>query len=418
MSDLTEALDRILNWLQQQRRQHPDSTQEWWLRSPDEENNAPVVSPGLSYASIEEITKDLQLELPPEIFELYQWGNGTQYDSSLFEFDWLFDIGQGWGFFMGVGYFPLQMAVTESLQWNKGSILNIFIGRECIEGYLVFDKNYQDIPVIFRNFKGGANETIIKYASLTNMMLTVAECYEQAYYINNNGYFSKDEDKAFKIWHKYNSEQIVSATLKKIKQLEPKLPELDENTGVNFLQEIGETLKISQDPRLITPLIRILRRPPTNTATDDKLDNFRSQASMFLGWLGGTDAVEPLIQALKDEYWLTRYWAIITLGDLKNSKALSSLTELLEDSEELVRQAATEALSKITHPGDVMNPLYSNPAVANLEATAALYGMTLSDMLHPNIEILRDKLNPSPESDGSRDSGSIDDNPDNNTIGI
>lgn len=413
MSDLTEALDRILNWLYQQRREHPEATQEWRLRSPEEENNAPLVNPGLSSAEIEEITKDLHLQLPPEFYELYQWGNGTQYDDSLFEFDWLFDASEGWGFFIGFGFFPLQIAVSESLKWKEGRALSIFIGRECREGYLVFDESYQSFPVIFRNFKGGANDMIIKYASLTNMMLTIADCYEQAYFINAHGYFSKDEDKAFKIWQKYNSHQIVSAALNKIEQLEATLPQLDIDTGFAYLQAVADALKLSKDDRLIEPLVRILKRTPINTKSDDNLDYLRSQASMFLGWLGGTNAVEPLIDALKDEYWLTRYWATITLGELKDSRAVSPLNAILQDSQEMVRQAATEALDKITNPNSVTNPIYNNPAIANLEASAALYGMTLSDMLNLNIENLREKLNNNTRTDEDRDLSPNDDNPDN-----
>jgi hypothetical protein len=61
MSDLTEALDRILNWLQRQKREHPQATEEWWIRSPEKENNAPFVKPGLSLAEIAEVTKDMQI---------------------------------------------------------------------------------------------------------------------------------------------------------------------------------------------------------------------------------------------------------------------------------------------------------------------------------------------------------------------
>lgn len=188
MSDFTEALDRILNWLRQARRTHPKATQEWWLRSPDEEDNAPKVKPGLSQPEIQEITKDLSLHLPKEVYELYSWGNGTECSESR---DWLFDAGAGWGFFMGFGFYPIQMAVADSLKWNRKNTLTIFHGRECKEGYLAFDKNQKSFPVIFRDFKGGGEHTIIKYACMTSMMVTIAEWYEDAYYINDRGYFSK-----------------------------------------------------------------------------------------------------------------------------------------------------------------------------------------------------------------------------------
>nr|WP_242032992.1 HEAT repeat domain-containing protein [Coleofasciculus sp. FACHB-129] len=135
-------------------------------------------------------------------------------------------------------------------------------------------------------------------------------------------------------------------------------------------------------------------------------------SSLYLGWAGSTNAVEPLIDALKEEYWLTRYWATITLGDLKDSRAVSSLIELLQDSQEMIRQAAQEALSKISNPISETSPIYSNPAIANLEASAALYGMTLEDMLYPNMENLREKLNSDTPIDKNRDLSPNDDNSD------
>lgn len=66
MSDLVEALNRILSWLQLQKLQHPQATEDWWIRSPEEENNAPFLKPGLSSAEIAEITQDIQDDFPPD----------------------------------------------------------------------------------------------------------------------------------------------------------------------------------------------------------------------------------------------------------------------------------------------------------------------------------------------------------------
>ena len=87
MSDLTEALDRILNWLQRQRLEHPQATEDWWISSPEEENNPPFVKPALSSAKIAEITKDVQRDFPPEVYQLYQWRNGSYYGNSMFDFE-------------------------------------------------------------------------------------------------------------------------------------------------------------------------------------------------------------------------------------------------------------------------------------------------------------------------------------------
>ncbi|QLE44261.1 SMI1/KNR4 family protein [Nostoc sp. C052] len=59
MSQLTDALDIILNWLQQNKPSYAYSLQ-----------------PGLAYEEIEEKVKNLPFRLPKEVYELYQWRNG------------------------------------------------------------------------------------------------------------------------------------------------------------------------------------------------------------------------------------------------------------------------------------------------------------------------------------------------------
>ena len=63
---LTNALERILNWLQQN------------LLS--EYISVEVLEPGLTYEEIEERVADLPFCLSQEVYELYQWRNGTCYD--------------------------------------------------------------------------------------------------------------------------------------------------------------------------------------------------------------------------------------------------------------------------------------------------------------------------------------------------
>jgi cell wall assembly regulator SMI1 len=62
MSALTDALERILTCLQQR---FYDS--------------ARMFEPGLSYKDIEQRVKKLPFKLPKEVYELYQWRNGTYY---------------------------------------------------------------------------------------------------------------------------------------------------------------------------------------------------------------------------------------------------------------------------------------------------------------------------------------------------
>lgn len=401
MSTLTDALNRILNWLHQQRDEDPDiAKKNWWPFSdvPD----PPHLEPGLSRSEIAEITKDLPVPLPQEVIELYQWSNGSRDRQYNYEFDdWLFDVGWGWGFFMGMSLLPLQSAVDEyqkkisfrrEIVWQYQQLkeyipdltLCLFEGRECKDGYITIWENKEVCPVIFWNFKGGADEVISKYSSLTQMMLTIAETYEEAYYIQSDGFFGKDENKASEIWRKYNAEYWVEFTLEKIQTVEALLPQMSANNGVKIIYEIGDVLKLSGDARLIPPLIRVLRRPPMQTLEDENLDYLRSQATMVLGWLGGSDTVDPLIPALSDRYWLSRYWASITLGELQDERGISALRERLEDEDERVREAAINALEKIRNQHLQSDPFIYHPGVANMEAAYQLQGINLGEMIDPH----------------------------------
>lgn len=264
----------------------------------------------------------------------------------------LFDIYHNVSGFGLWGFEPLQSLVTANIQaqnsprrlepeiFNRLAAVPSLSGFQilpvlrlfgcsygsCLDGYVCFDDSYKSHPVVFIDFKGGGDTVLSLYASLTNMMMTLAESYETAYYIHEDGYLTKDTNKVLEIWQKYNSNELVEGVLNKVLQLEPTLPQLE--MGFQLLKEIADILTFSHDIRLIEPLIRVLRRPPTNTSDDENLDYLRSMSSMYLGWLGSQNAVEPLIQALKDEYWLTRYWSAITLGEIKDTQAVRGLNEM------------------------------------------------------------------------------------------
>jgi HEAT repeat protein len=61
----------------------------------------------------------------------------------------------------------------------------------------------------------------------------------------------------------------------------------------------------------------------------------------------GKPAVEPLIQALKDNNRLIRWAAAQALGEIRDARAKESLTHALEDEYEEVRKTAKKALRKI-----------------------------------------------------------------------
>ena len=61
----------------------------------------------------------------------------------------------------------------------------------------------------------------------------------------------------------------------------------------------------------------------------------------------GEPAVEPLIQALQDEYWRVRMHAAGILGDIGDARAVEPLVQARQDEYRRVRYAAARALEKI-----------------------------------------------------------------------
>jgi hypothetical protein len=196
MSDITEALDRILNWLQKHR-----------------PFDVLLLQPGLSEAEIEEIIADLPLRLPNDIRSLYRWKNGIRMGDENWEYSCIF---LNWSFY------PLQIIVDGYLDnvencyfgsgLNPANAWSIFFHAEgTCTGYALADDKIQETSlVVFQHCKAGGCSVIIEYASLASMMLTIAECYENAYFVGTDGYLDIDDNQALDIWRKFNSEKILS----------------------------------------------------------------------------------------------------------------------------------------------------------------------------------------------------------------
>lgn len=111
MSLLTEALERILKWLEEYR-----------------PYDASFLQPGLSTNEIEFMTKDLPFKLPHEVYELYQWKNVTNKGDEYWEFGLFFDC---WSFK------PLNLVVNKYLSQH-----HIDDNRYCFPvSQLVYDEN-------------------------------------------------------------------------------------------------------------------------------------------------------------------------------------------------------------------------------------------------------------------------------------
>lgn len=81
----------------------------------------------------------------------------------------------------------------------------------------------------------------------------------------------------------------------------------------------------------------------------DKNHIVRREAIISLGRLKDKRAINPLIESLKDKNWDVRRCAASTLGDMGDSKAIEPLSELLmtERWEHLVRKEVKIALEKL-----------------------------------------------------------------------
>jgi hypothetical protein len=162
MSELTSALERISAWYQ-------------------EKQSRSVFQPGLSRSAIDELVKDLAFPVPEEVYELYEWCNGSSEDSDPIAFHQQYIL-------------PLEDAV----KWRQG-----------LGGLNYGDDTWQDDPSWFpisklwcdhvfyvvvlgdreksvvRNYDSECQNYNIYYESLTKLLLHCAEWLESVQYFEN-----------------------------------------------------------------------------------------------------------------------------------------------------------------------------------------------------------------------------------------
>ncbi len=403
MTVLSEALDQILNWLHEQQRQHHKLQRYQW--SSDENTLAdgqfyPRLRSGLSRSEITEIAKDMPEPLPPELIELYQWRNGD-FDSKYIS-DWLFNFGEGWGQ-SAANFLDLKSTVSSYREKSSNlledvTVENLLLTRydnnsitlfrtgDCVEGYLIMNQNRKSYPIVFQLLQGGAGTILTKYASLTDMMVTIAECYENACMVDDRGKLIENKDKIWEIWRKYNSSYWVDLSLRNIDLIQNKLPAYicEERLNVEVISELADTLRFSQDVRLVEALSSFLKNPPTDLDKDRQL---KYSASMYLSSVGGIQSVDFLLPILNEDYWENRYLAIVALGQIKDDRAVPALIDCLQDEHESVRQAAGIALKRIQQGDGELAGFRSNAAVSFLESQYRLQGLDLYEatgLITPN----------------------------------
>ena len=115
---------------------------------------------------------------------------------------------------------------------------------------------------------------------------------------------------------------------------------------------------------------------------NDPDDHVRLGAIMTLGVLRETRALEPLVQALRAPWWRERFKAAVALGWLGQDGALSSLLGALRDDTLAVRLVATRAIGAIC----------CGPNLQRRQLRASLRAMSLVDHVAAAlVEELRDE---------------------------
>jgi len=401
-TELTDSLNRILNWIKRHEPQYVN-----------------YLYPGLSKDEIDNLIKDFPITFCPELYELYQWRNGARLGDLGKETAWLFE---NWTFM------PLQEIVARyqtnlikkqfRINYPIKNIpylqnfqrIEIFAGVTWRKSGYVFIKNNLDFcPVIFEEFEEGELSILKKYSSLTNMMLTIAECYETGTYLMEPGVWNRfiiinDPEKEHQIWRKYNS-KIIKFALQSIEKFAL--------CGQFFLCFSNDLIEF-KDPKTVEPLIQELQR--LNNHNDDWSIAFRNDPFLYfdpkqevariLGELGDTRAVPVLIDTFKDNNhnnwdYQTKVSAAKALGQLKDERATEPLIEALmtiwsnSNSEtqkigelglEEIRQMAAWALGEI---GDIraVKPLIEalRDSESNIRITA-VKALTKLILKFPNLE--------------------------------
>jgi cell wall assembly regulator SMI1 len=187
MSDLIIALDRILTWIQTVK-----------------PTLAETLQPGLSKAEIKKKTENLPFDLSQEIYELYQWHNGTNDKMECWFFaEYNFNsLDESLALYQKLMSWQDEFQTEFHEMWNSMWFPLFVLDIKENLFTVCADEKLQNSPILKYFIESG--ETI-KYKSLTNMMLVIAECYETGvYYVDEIG-IDFDEDEVDAVRLKYNS---------------------------------------------------------------------------------------------------------------------------------------------------------------------------------------------------------------------
>ena len=305
-SELINALDRILKM---RKKIYPSAVTN--------------LNPGLTRTEIETITAHWLIQIPTEIYELYQWRNGVGGGSKTYEPGGLFER---WAFE------PLQNISIEKqpspYEYPLDTpfySLNIFFSYEsCFQGYIVFNNKAETQWVELVDIVDGFCERMREYTpfyyytNLTNMLLTIAESDEKAYFQDFQGHWKVNEEIRKNIWYKYNSSKLSESTLNQFIQ----------NPSFTFINQLITNNVKFLNPTTQEPLIQILQKIKLNT----KDKNIKEIITRILG-----DGAEKIPKEFYFSNLLKEYWKIRE-PSVSSSQRFHLLIEEEINSEQNIKQ--------------------------------------------------------------------------------
>ena len=321
MSKLTEALEKIMVWLQLYKPECAESFQS-----------------GLTRTAIQNILGELAFQLPEEFYELYQWRNGNMRKASSVVFPPL-------------GFLPLEEALEIHLALIKRASIGVehlvygskstFPFVEDNGNYLsvVFTEKHQQTSSVLDSSEGF--ESRILFSSITSLMQMLAECCQTgAYYVNQEGFIEANDEYATQIFHKYNPE-IGEILLVKIQDLLS--PEVGlSQKSIEIVGELLENIASLRYTEATESLVKFLELKMVEDSKQSK--HICTLIIQTLGKLGDTRAVESLIFSLRDSTWQIRRDAAKALRQIGDDRAVEALIEVLQDNKPDVRNMARQTL--------------------------------------------------------------------------
>jgi len=338
---LVKALDRILVWIEQHK--------PWYLE---------CLNPGLSKPEIDRLVRELPVQLPTEIYELYQWRNGARKGDLVRKTAWLFNA---WTFY------PLQEVIEwhqkwtgfcgsswEIAKWIPSPIISFDLfyypqGRN--SGQVLFSDSLKNSPVLFLDIESGS---IVerKYASLTQMMMTIAECYETGAYYNDpefDPYFVNVKvEQEREIWRKHNS--ILLEDINKILNF---MLQTREAYSYSFAEVVDEIIYFGNRTtiELLSQILKISIYQNNNYDISTMIFTKREVVKV-LGKLSNLSAAAEAVPTLiasanKDIDLENKVCAAYLLAESRNEREFQPFVETLNSNQLEVKREARKSLRQL-----------------------------------------------------------------------